>query len=224
MIIPMNSNILGLILSYAFLGLVVAFGIFLKSRFGISSESMRKVVHIGVSNWWFLNLHYFTSIAWAVIGPICFIIVNSLFTLCDWGKHVGLDDRKRNWGLVYFPVTLLILVVGMYRGVFTPLATTIAVMVMGWGDGLAAMIGAKWGRKKIKALDKTYLGCLTMGVVSFIAAALPLAASSSLSVGMILLSSFFVGVVAMVVEALTPWGLDNITVPFAVLLVLRFFL
>jgi phytol kinase len=63
-----------------------------------------------------------------------------------------------------------------------------------------------------------------MGIVSFIATALPLAASSSLSAGMILLSSFFVGTVAMVVEALTPWGLDNITVPFAVLLVLRLFL
>ncbi|NLL25227.1 MAG: hypothetical protein GX261_07115, partial [Spirochaetales bacterium] len=168
MIIPMDSNILGLILSYAFLGVVIAFGIFLKNRFGISSESMRKIVHIGVSNWWFLNLYYFTSLGWAVVGPICFIVVNSLFTLFNWGKHIGFDDRKRNWGLVYFPVTLLLLVVGMYRGVFTPLEATIAVMVMGWGDGLAAMVGSKWGRKKIKTLNKSYPGCLTMGIVSFI--------------------------------------------------------
>lgn len=223
MIIPMDSNILGLILSYAFLGVVIAFGIFLKNRFGISSESMRKIVHIGVSNWWFLNLHYFTSLGWAVVGPICFIVVNSLFTLFNWGKHIGLDDRKRNWGLVYFPVTLLLLVVGMYRGVFTPLEATIAVMVMGWGDGLAAMVGSKWGRKKIKTLNKSYPGCLTMGIVSFVVTALALASGSSLSTGMILLASFLVGAVAMFVEAFTPWGLDNITVPLAVLLVLRFF-
>lgn len=224
MIIPMDSNILGLILSYAFLGIVIAFGIFLKNRFGISSESMRKIVHIGVSNWWFLNLHYFTSLGWAVVGPICFIVVNSLFTLCNWGKHIGLDDRKRNWGLVYFPVTLLLLVIGMHQGVFTPLEATIAVMVMGWGDGLAAMVGSKWGRKKIKTLNKSYPGCLTMGIVSFIVTVLALGTGSSLSAGMILFASFLVGAVAMFVEAFTPWGLDNITVPLAVLLVLRFFL
>jgi len=224
MIIPMDSNILGLILSYAFLGVVIAFGIFLKNRFGISSESMRKIVHIGVSNWWFLNLYYFTSLGWAVVGPICFIVVNSLFTLFNWGKHIGLDDRKRNWGLVYFPVTLLLLVIGMHQGVFTPLEATIAVMVMGWGDGLAAMVGSKWGRKKIKTLNKSYPGCLTMGIVSFIVTVLALGTGSSLSAGMILFVSFLVGAVAMFVEAFTPWGLDNITVPLAVLLVLRFFL
>ncbi|HNZ95330.1 MAG TPA: hypothetical protein PLR03_00155 [Sphaerochaeta sp.] len=224
MIIPMDSNILGLILSYAFLGVVIAFGIFLKNRFGISSESMRKIVHIGVSNWWFLNLYYFTSLGWAVVGPICFIVVNSLFTLFNWGKHIGLDDRKRNWGLVYFPVTLLLLVIGMHQGVFTPLEATIAVMVMGWGDGLAAMVGSKWGRKKIKTLNKSYPGCLTMGIVSFIVTVLALGTGSSLSAGTILFASFLVGAVAMFVEAFTPWGLDNITVPLAVLLVLRFFL
>ena len=221
MIIPMDSNILGLILSYAFLGVVIAFSIFLKNRFGISSESMRKIVHIGVSNWWFLNLYYFTSLGWAVVGPICFIVVNSLFTLFNWGKHIGLDDRKRNWGLVYFPVTLLLLVVGMY-GVVHPLEATIAVMVMGWGDGLADG-RLEVGKKKIKTLNKSYPGCLTMGIVSFVVTALALASGSSLSTGMILLASFLVGAVAMFVEAFTPWGLDNITVPLAVLLVLRFF-
>ncbi|NLZ76890.1 MAG: hypothetical protein GX911_02850 [Spirochaetales bacterium] len=219
----MDSNVLGLIISYAFLGVVIAFGIFLKNRFGISSESMRKIIHIGASNWWFLNLHCFTSLGWAVVGPICFIVVNALFTMFDWGRRLGLDDRKRNRGLVYFPITLLVVTIGMYREAFTPLETTIAILVMGWGDGLAAMVGSKWGRKKIGKLDKSYVGCLTMGIVSFIVAASALASGSSLSTGMILLASFLVGVVALLVEATTPWGLDNITVPLATLFVLRFF-
>lgn len=220
MIFSMNSNVLGLILSFAFIAFVIAFGIILKQRFGISSESMRKVVHIGVSNWWFMNLFFFTSFGWALVGPICFIGVNSLFTILNWGKSLGLDDRTRNWGLVYFPITLLLLVIGTYQGVIPPLSATIAVLVMGWGDGLAAMVGSKWGKKKIAKLNKSYVGCATMAVVSFIVTALALGIGSSLSLPTILLSSLLVGVVAMTVEILTPWGLDNITVPLAVVILL----
>jgi len=220
----MNSNVVGLVLSFGFLGLVIALGIFLKFRLGISSETMRKFIHIGVSNWWFLNLYYFSSIAWALVGPILFIIMNSLFTLLNWGKALGLDDRKRNWGLVYFPITLVFLVIGMYQGIITTLAATISVLVMGWGDGLAAMVGSKWGKKKIGSLDKSILGCSTMAIVSFLVTLIALVVSSSLSVNTVIFASILVGVAAMVVEALTPWGLDNITVPAIVLFVIGFFL
>ena len=204
MIMPMNSNVVGLLLSFGFLGLVIAFGILLKFRLGISSETMRKFIHIGVSNWWFLNLYYFSSLAWALVGPILFIIMNSLFTLLNWGKALGLDDRKRNWGLVYFPITLVFLVIGMYQGIITTLAATISVLVMGWGDGLAAMVGSKWGKKKIGSLDKSILGCLTMAIVSFLVTLIALVVSSSLSVNTVIFASILVGVAAMVVEALTP--------------------
>lgn len=224
MIMPMNSNVVGLVLSFGFLGLVIAFGILLKFRLGISSETMRKFIHIGVSNWWFLNLYYFSSLAWALVGPILFIIMNSLFTLLNWGKALGLDDRKRNWGLVYFPITLVFLVIGMYQGIITTLAATISVLVMGWGDGLAAMVGSKWGKKKIGSLDKSILGCSTMAIVSFLVTLIALVVSSSLSVNTVIFASILVGVAAMVVEALTPWGLDNITVPAIVLFVIGFFL
>ena len=61
----MDSNIVGLLISFPFLALVIALAIALKKWCAISSESMRKVIHIGVSNWWFILLHYFNTLSYA---------------------------------------------------------------------------------------------------------------------------------------------------------------
>lgn len=160
----MDNNILGLALSFSFLALIILVGIILKRYASISSEAMRKFVHIGVSNWWFIEVQFFTSLSFAVTGPILFIILNSLFTFLDWGKSLGMDDKRRNYGLIYFPVTLLLLVILQYQGVVSTLVCSIAVFVMGYGDGLAALVGSKWGKKKlpVPGMIKSWAGTLTM--------------------------------------------------------------
>ncbi len=222
----MNSNIIGLLISFPFLALVIAVGIFLKHRFSISSESMRKFVHIGVSNWWFIEVNFFTTLAYALIGPIFFIITNSLFTFLGWGKALGMDDRKRNYGLIYFPITLLILVVMQYQGIVSSLACSIAVLIMGYGDGLAALIGAKWGKKKlpVRFAKKSYLGTLVMAGVSFIITFIGLASYSTLGMTSIVGISLLIGLVSALVEAVTPLALDNITVPLLAVFLLEVFL
>lgn len=211
----MNSNVVGLLISFPFLALVIGIGIALKKWCSISSESMRKFIHIGVSNWWFLELKFFTTTGWALVGPITFIILNSLFTFLDWGTALGLGDRKRNYGLIYFPVTLVILVLLQYSGLVSPLASTAGVLVMGYGDGLAALIGAKWGRREIpfNVSKKSYLGTLTMFGVSVAIIFGALFFFSDLSVGTVIVSALVIGAVSAVVEVLTPFGLDNLTVP-----------
>lgn len=213
----MNSNIVGIIASFAFLGFVIAFAFILGKKTPISSETMRKIIHIGVSNWWFLELTFFTTLSYALVGPIFFIISNSLFTFLDWGRFVGMNDKKRNYGLIYFPVTLLLMVIFQYQGILPTVACTVGVLVMGYGDGLAALIGRKWGKRKlnIPSGGKTWLGTLVMFLVSFLITfvALMIASLSPVSaLGIALL----IGVVSAFVEAVTPLGLDNITVPLLV--------
>lgn len=210
----MNSNFVGLIISFAFLWCVILFALFLGKRTSISSESMRKIVHIGVSNWWFIEIAFFTTFAYAIVGPIFFIITNSLFTFRNWGKYIGMDDRKRNYGLIYFPVTLLLMVILQYQGLLPTIACTIGVLVMGYGDGLAALAGKKWGKRKlnIPSGGKTWLGTLVMFVVSFIVTFIGLL-TTSLALGSAIGVALLVGVVSAFVEAITPLGLDNLTVP-----------
>ena len=211
----MNSNIVGLIISFPFLALVIALGILLKRFTSISSESMRKFIHIGVSNWWFIQVNFFTTLGYALVGPILFILLNSLFTFLNWGKAIGLDDRKRNYGLIYFPITLLILVIFQYTGVFSSLACSIAVLIMGYGDGLAALVGTKWGKKKLPfgAVNKSAIGSLTMAGVTFLITFIGLLNFSPLGFGAILGASFLLALVCSLVEGYTPFALDNITVP-----------
>nr|WP_319473229.1 hypothetical protein [uncultured Sphaerochaeta sp.] len=222
----MNSNLLGLALSFPFLALVILVGILLRRYASLSSEAMRKFVHIGVSNWWFIEVTFFTSLSYALVGPILFIILNSLFTFLDWGKALGMDDKKRNYGLIYFPITLLVLVVLQYQGVFSNLACSIAVFVMGYGDGLAALVGTKWGKKKlpVPGMVKSWAGTLTMASVSTVVTLIGLGFFSALSFPAVLGLSLVIGISAAIMEAITPLGLDNITVPFAVLLLLGVFL
>jgi len=213
----MNSNIVGIIASFAFLGVVIAFALVLGKKTTISSETMRKIIHIGVSNWWFLEITLFTTLSYALVGPIFFIISNALFTFLNWGRFIGMDDRKRNYGLIYFPVSLLVLVVLQYQGILPTIACTIGVLVMGYGDGLAALIGRKWGKRKlnIPSGGKTWLGTMVMFLVSFLITFVALMLAS-LSLGLALGVALLVGVVAAVVEAITPLGLDNLTVPLLV--------
>ncbi len=219
----MDSNIIGLLISFPFLALIIAVGIALKKWCAISSESMRKFIHIGVSNWWFVELAYFNTLAYALIGPILFILLNSLFTFLDWGTTLGLGDRKRNLGLIYFPVTLVILVILQYAGLVRPLSTTIGVLVMGYGDGLAALVGAKWGKREIpfNVSKKSYLGTLTMFIVSLVIVTAALLFFSELPILRLFITAVAVAAISAVVELLTPFGLDNLTVPLLATLLIE---
>jgi phytol kinase len=219
----MDSNIIGLLISFPFLAVVIALGIALRKIFSISSESMRKFIHIGVSNWWFIALSCFTTLGYALVGPILFIILNSLFTFLGWGVAIGLNDRKRNYGLIYFPITLVVLVALQHSDLIAPLSATVGVLVMGYGDGLAALIGTKWGKREIpfNVSKKSYLGTAVMFVVSLAITLGTLAFFTALSPMKIVLVSLFIALVSAGVELITPLGLDNITVPLIVMILVE---
>ena len=50
---------------------------------------------------------------------------------------MGLSDHQL--GLIYFPMTVILTIL-QYQGLVRPLSTTIGVLVMGYGDGLATLV------------------------------------------------------------------------------------
>ena len=207
-------NIFGLVLSFIFIGVVVGFGV-LMSRFEkISSEVVRKFIHIAVSNWWFILIFSFKTLSQAIIGPIFFIIANGVAVFTGLAEVLGEKDIKRNLGLVYFPVSLLVLVLLTFTGLIPMWASTIGVFTMGYGDGLAALIGRFYGKKKIFG-QKSYIGSSVMFVVTFIVI---LITSMAFDVGNIasftwLIRAIVISLIATLVEIFTPSGLDNLSVP-----------
>lgn len=208
----MDNNILGLVISFVFLGLVIGIAVLLRRFTGFSSEFIRKFIHIGVSNWWFILMAWMDNLWYALAGPVVFIILNSVMTFGGYGGFLGMNDKKRNYGLIYFPISLLILVLLVYNGKLAAAAATIGVLSMGYGDGLAAIVGHAWGKRKLPFLTggKTWLGTVVMFFVVVVVAYVFAPISE---VPYRLVVAVTTGLVGAFLEAATPLGLDNVTVP-----------
>lgn len=212
----MNTNCIGIIYSFAYIFLVLLLAVGIKHFFKIKDEIVRKTVHILTANWWFIVIHYFDNIHLASIGPLLFIFLNSMVLFYpNIGNHIGSGDKKRALGLVYYPFSLLILVFWTYSGFLPFYAATIGVLAMGYGDGFAAIFGTLFGKKKfpIPTGGKTYVGSFVMLFVCFISSFIVLKYSVDITIGQNVLFSLIVGLVATIVEIITPLGLDNISVP-----------
>jgi phytol kinase len=88
---------------------------------------------------------------------------------------------------------------------------------MAYGDSAAALVGQRMGRRKYRLVtEKSLEGSLAMFIASFLilfVSSLYFSNFYSFSVGGKLLSFLAVSVVVTVVEAISPRGLDNISVP-----------
>lgn len=210
------TNVTGLIVSFIFLLSILIIGYLLSKSNSFSSEIVRKFIHIGVSNWYFIYSKYLTRIEFSIIGPGAFIVLNSLATFLGWTRYFKLNDKRRNYGLIYFPISLVILIIFNHYNVIPKYVVGVACLVMGYGDGLAALMGMKFGRKRIFT-NKTYVGSITM---------------FSVTITIMYLFSYYyslywfdtfektfsfivLSLVLTIIEMMTPFGLDNLTVPLS---------
>lgn len=208
----MNNNILGIFLSFIFVFSLIFISSILGKKNLLSNEGTRKFIHIGVSNWWIIAMIYFDSKLYAIIVPTIFIILNYLSYRLNIVKSMERDGSKNDLGTVYFPISLLILVLMTFSSFSHPYIGAIGILVMGYGDGLAAIIGKKYGKIKFHVFgnEKSFAGSLTMFLASFIVTAIILAIYSPDNLFFI---SFYIAIFSTLIEAISPFGLDNLTVP-----------
>ena len=200
-------------LSFIFVFLVIGLSTLLSQWKWLNEEGSRKFVHIGVSHW-ILFLLVFDQLIFALIPPVAFILLNYLSYRKNIFKSME-RGGKGNLGTVYFPISLLLVVVFTFLvgedKEFAPAAIA-GILVLGYGDGLAAILGKRFGKASFFN-GKTFAGSLTLFITSFfvlvcvtwiwIPEAIPLA------VWWLPLSAL----ILTVVELLTPYGLDNISLP-----------
>jgi phytol kinase len=212
-------NALGIAASYAFVFGLIAGASSLVSRGTLTPVVARKVIHIGVSHWWLIAMLMIDDPWVASAGPFSFIIINALALRFRFLPVMDREADARNWGTVYFPFSLLVLVNLCWRQVMPLWVGAIAVLVLGWGDGLAAVIGdrSRGPRMRIWGGRKTLAGSAAMLAASFAVTLLltllfnPRFPALLPAAGL----SLAVAACATVVELLTPIGIDNISIPFA---------
>ena len=92
---------------------------------------------------------------------------------------------------------------------------------MGYGDGLAAVVGTFKGTKYTLIGEnlKSKEGTFTMLVVTFTVITLVLGICTDIAIVRVILYSLGLSIVATLLELFTPHGLDNLTVPIGVSLI-----
>lgn len=212
----MNPNILALILSFTLVVIVIIASTFLQKAQVLSEEGARKFIHIGVSNWWFLVIYLFDNIYVALIPPVIFIILNYISYRMNLIKSME-RDGKGNLGTVYFPISLLLLVIASFT-FMNPFIGAVGILVLGYGDGMAAIFGKHFGKKRF-ANGKSFIGSLAMFVASALVTLILAVTYASMPFYSIVSFVLIIAVVATITELITPWGLDNILIPVIVSLV-----
>ena len=213
-------------------GLVYVFGIVAIMDFavkkGFPQDLSRKVVHIAAGSWlifWPLyNLEHWTkylNITPALIWTILLLIKG--FTAKPDDQAVKTmtrtgDRRELLKGPLYF--TLVMNFMGTIF-LYSP-GALLSMGFLGWGDGLAPVFGKRFGKHKYHIFsDKTIEGSLAFLFFGFIGALL----FNLLFFGQInILLLITAAVVTTVIEGVSPKDIDNILIPFAVIIVYYLFL
>ena len=200
-------DILGIFVSIAYIFFIIFISSLVSKK---HSELSRKVVHIGVCNWWIIVILFFNNMFLTCIVPGLFCIINFISYKKDIFKSMERDDKK-SLGTVYYAISCLVLTLLSFLWFKNRLYAGIGLFTMGYGDGLAALVGSKFKSKKfvIFGNEKTVLGSITMFIASFIAISILSMCFNQFSIICVL----FISVIATLIEAISPYGLDNITVP-----------
>ncbi|MEC4804308.1 MAG: SEC59/DGK1/VTE5 family protein [Jaaginema sp. PMC 1079.18] len=203
---------LSLTIVAGFLGTIILLAEVINRLSATGVEVTRKIVHIGAGNVillaWGLGIPAWIAIAAAVIASLVAIISYYLPILPSINS-VG----RQSLGTFFYALS-----VGLLVGIFWPLQqpqyAVIGILVMAWGDGLAALIGQKFGthRYSVWGSQKSWEGTLTMFLVSFTVAFGVLA---SVQDNMIHNSAIalVVAIAAASLETISQLGIDNLSVP-----------
>lgn len=199
-------------------GLVVTWLLFIGSasegarRLGGNPEITRKIVHIGAGHvillaWW-LHLP-----AWMGVGASV-IFAGVALVSYRWPILPGINSvGRRSWGTFFYAVSIGILMGWCWPQGY-PYLGVIGILIMCWGDGLAALVGQRWGRHgyEVWGEKKSLEGSLTMAIASAIVVFAVLGGLQGGSWALVM-TALGVAIAATLLEAISKYGIDNLTVP-----------
>ncbi|WP_427160303.1 diacylglycerol/polyprenol kinase family protein [Aliinostoc sp. HNIBRCY26] len=175
-------------------------------------EILRKIVHIGAGHviliaWW-LNIPASIGIGASILASIV-TLLSYILPILPGINSVG----RQSLGTFFYAASVGVLVASFWS-LQQPQYAAIGMMVMCWGDGLAALVGQRFGQHKYKVLgtQKSWEGSLAMLVVSFLVCFLILLGVFG-NIWQIWAVSLAVAFTATSLEACSFLGVDNLTVP-----------
>ena len=235
-------DLIATVISIVILLAIVQINAYMQKKGKVSQIITRKFVHIFAGPvfvvTWMLFSGEIISHYIAVIVPLLFVlqfitiglgvIKNESFVASM--SRSG-DPRELLQGTLYYSIVMVLMTYFWFYVPSTGIinANPTALLIIGCisgGDGLADIIGRKFGGKKIgiKGSEKTFIGSIGMLVGSILVSSILVLIFSlevpQFDILILILPIIVVSIVATIVEAVSPKGTDNFTVFLAVVFVI----
>ena len=183
-----------------------------KRYFPKKEELSRKIIHIGTGP--VILLAWLFDIPKNIAFLAAFSITIALGINYQFRLLPAIEDiERKSFGTIAYGISITLLLL-----VFWPKyasSISIGVLSMAFGDGLAGLIGRSINSPKWSILGQTksIVGTLTMGSVVAITTSV---ISSTNNLGIQPLEIVVISLIATFLEQISPWGIDNLTVPIGV--------
>ena len=180
----------------------------------IKQELSRKISHIIISasviSWvFFVNMQVILGLGLIFLAAA---IVERELNIFSSARHVG----RRSWGELFFPLGIVIIAfLDPSKWIFIS-----AMLYLGVADSAAALIGKAKGKHRYFN-NKTLEGSTAFLVVSILVTTWVILIAPT-GLGGNWTAIIWLPFAATVVEALAPWGLDNLLIPVLVVVALMY--
>ncbi|MGB2926946.1 MAG: diacylglycerol/polyprenol kinase family protein [Limnothrix sp.] len=201
---------IGIVLAY--LGALVGSAELLSRTTNMNPELTRKIVHIGSGNViliaWFGDIPGEIGVAAAIVAG-CVALSSYFLPILPSVNSVG----RRSLGTFFYALSMGVLI-WWFWSIQQPYFAVLGILIMTWGDGLAAVIGSNFGKHPytIFGNKKSYEGTATMFFVSS-AIALLIFSTLPLLAWQQLLIATIIALAATFLESFAQFGIDNFAVP-----------
>ena len=214
----LTSDIIALIVVYAYVGIIFFLAEkVLKSR----PEVSRKFLHIMVGNMIFAMP--FFSDPWIMLLFITLPVTIALFFLTEYSPITiknSVTESGHAVGLFFYALIWSILLL-IYPILIDPnllWIVALAIVPLVYGDGFAALVGAKWGRIKYHIFggEKSIAGSLAMLSVTAVLSVFVWVFYTAMGYTLPELNFWYIliiSAIATIAEAISYGGIDNLTVP-----------
>ena len=139
------NEALGVILSLLYvLVVVLSVEIYFRKKACTNKETFRKIIHILISNYIIIVCYFNTVYYFAMIPSSIFIFVNILSNKFRIIK--SMERKTKNYcGTIWYALSVTMVVIFSFT-IGCKYIALASVLVLGYGDGIAALIGSKFGK------------------------------------------------------------------------------
>ncbi|MEM1043351.1 MAG: hypothetical protein AAGI91_12065 [Bacteroidota bacterium] len=190
---------------------------------GLAPEGARKGLHVTMGAvtipfpWLFDGAAPVVALAALAVGLM--VAVRRVSALSKRVGGVIHSVERRSYGEIYFPIAVCALYL---LAAETPVLYAVPLLLLGLADPAAALVGLRHGFVSYAAVDgrKSREGSVAFFAVAFLCVHVPLLLLTETGRAESLLVACLVGILAMMLEAVSWRGLDNLFVPLGAYVIL----